>query len=126
MNRKHLILSCAIGVFAFSTILSGSLVVFGQKKTNYFNITIPASGARLVLSFSMMGTAITMFLANRITDADETSDLLKPRPIPVPCRGCRYFHGIPYNGVTLNCAIHPDGYEGNQCPDWQAFNYLNK
>jgi uncharacterized membrane protein YgdD (TMEM256/DUF423 family) len=85
MNRKHLILSCAIAVFAFSTTLSGSLLVFGQKKTNYFNITIPVSGARLVFGFSMMGTAITMFLANRITDTDETRDLLKPRSVREQC-----------------------------------------
>ena len=121
MNTKQLILKSAIAVFAFSTILSGCIMVFGQKKTNHFNITIPASGARLAFSFSMMGTAITMFLANRITDADETSDLLKPRLVPAPCRGCRYFHGIPYNGVTLNCTIHPKGWQGDKCPDWQTF-----
>jgi hypothetical protein len=125
MNTKQLILSCAIGVFAFSTILSGSLVVFGQKKTNYFNITIPASGARLFLSFSMMGTGLIMFIGNRI-EAAQFEESLKPRPVPLPCRGCKHFHGVVYNGVTLNCAIHPKGYEGNQCPDWQTFNYLNK
>ncbi|WP_100904109.1 hypothetical protein [Nostoc flagelliforme] len=71
MNTKQLILKSAIGFFAFSTILSSCVMVFGQKETNHFNITIPASTARLALSFSMMGTAITMFLANRIEAAQE-------------------------------------------------------
>lgn len=125
MNRKQLILNCAIAVFAFSTTLSGSLLVFGQKKPNYFNITIPASAARLAFGLGMLATGLTMLLASRI-ETVETGDLLKPRPVPTPCRGCRYYHGISYNGVTLNCAIHPEGFEGNQCPDWQTFNYLNK
>ncbi|WP_373525889.1 hypothetical protein [Nostoc sp.] len=125
MNTKQLILKSAIGVFAFFTILSGCVMVFGQKKPNYFNITIPASTARLAFGLGMLGTGLTMLLASRI-ETVETGDLLKPRPVPTPCRGCRNFHGVKYNGVTLNCAIHPEGYEGNQCPDWKAFNHLNK
>lgn len=46
---------------------------------------------------------------------------LKPRPVPTPCSCCRYFHGVSYNGVILNCAIHPQGCFGDQCPDWQSF-----
>lgn len=82
MNTKQLILKSAIGVFAFSTILSGCITLFGQKKTNYFNITIPPSGARLVFSFSMMATGLTMFLANRIEVA-RFEESLKPRPVPL-------------------------------------------
>ncbi|MEH2355977.1 hypothetical protein [Nostoc sp.] len=125
MKRIQLILNCAIAVFAFSSTLSGSLLVFGQKKPNYFNITIPASAARLVFGLGMLGTGLTVLLASRI-EAVETGDLLKPKPIHFPCSCCRYYHGSSYGGVTLNCAIHPEGYEGNQCPDWQAFNHLNK
>ena len=36
MNTKQLILKSAIGVFAFFTILSGCVMVFGQKKTELF------------------------------------------------------------------------------------------
>ncbi len=119
MNKKQLILNCAIAVFAFSTTLSGSFLVFGQKKPNYFNITIPASTARLAFGLGMLGTGLTMLLASRI-EAVETRDLLKPRPVPTPCSCCRYYHGSSYGGVTLNCAIHPDGCEGSQCPDWET------
>ncbi|WP_251960554.1 hypothetical protein [Nostoc commune] len=125
MNTKQLILKSAIGVFAFSTVLSGCVMVFGQNKTNYFNITIPASGARLVFSFSMMATGLTMFIGSRI-EAAQFEESLKPRPVPIPCRGCKYFHGGVYNGVTLNCTIHPKGWQGDKCPDWQSFNNLNR
>ncbi len=125
MNTKQLILKSAIGVFAFFTILSGCVMVFGQKKTNHFNITIPASGARLVFCFSMMGTGLTMFICSRI-EAAQFEESLKPRPVPAPCRGCRYFHGVVYNGVTLNCTIHPSGWQGDKCPDWQSFRLSNK
>ncbi|MBG1260171.1 hypothetical protein [Nostoc commune] len=125
MNTKQLILKSAIGVFAFSTILSGCVMVFGQKKPNYFNITIPASAAKLALCFSMMGTGLTMFIGSRI-EAVQFEESLKPRPVPTPCRGCKHFHGVVYNGVTLNCAVHPRGWQGDKCPDWQSFHYLNK
>jgi hypothetical protein len=125
MKRIQLILNCAIAVFAFSTTISGSLLVFGQKKPNYFNITIPASAARLAFGLGMLGTGSTMLLASRI-EAAELRELLKPRPVPTPCRGCRNFHGVEYNGIPLNCAIHPEGWQGDKCPDWQAFNHLNK
>jgi|GEM_PF-2410027 len=122
MNRKQLILNCAIAFFAFSTTLSGCLIVFGQKKPNYSTITIPPSYARLAFGLGMIGTFTTMLIASQI-EAAQIRELqaLKPRPVPTPCRGCRYFHGISYNGVTLNCAVHPDGWEGAQCPDWQGF-----
>ncbi|WP_109012798.1 hypothetical protein [Nostoc commune] len=120
MNTKQLILKSAIGVFAFSTILSGCVMVFGQKKTNHFNITIPASGARLAFGLGMLGTGLTMLLASRI-EAAQFEESLKPRPVPTPCSCCRYFHGVVYNGVTLNCTIHPSGWQGDKCPDWQSF-----
>ncbi|WP_041566587.1 hypothetical protein [Nostoc punctiforme] len=120
MNTKQLILKSAIGVFAFFTILSGCVIVFGQKKPNYFNITIPASAARLVFSFSMMGTGLTMFIGSRI-EAAQFEESLKPRPVPPPCQGCRHFHGVVYNGVLFNCTVHPKGWQGDKCPDWQTF-----
>ncbi|MBN3908112.1 MAG: hypothetical protein HWQ35_16655 [Nostoc sp. NMS1] len=120
MNTKQLILKSAIGVFAFSTILSGCVMLFGQKKPNYFNITIPASAARLAFCFSMMGTGLTMFIGSRIETA-QFEESLKPRPVPTPCQGCKHFHGVVYNGVTLNCAVHPKGWQGDKCPDWQSF-----
>ncbi len=63
--------------------------------------------------------------SDRIADQIEANRIVlrqpKPLPIPTNCKGCRYYHGIPYNGVLLNCAIHPQGCFGEQCPDWQGF-----
>jgi len=34
------------------------------------------------------------------------------------CIDCSNYHGQAYNGNLLVCAMHPNGYEGNSCPDW--------
>ncbi len=83
---------------------------------------------------AIVGTGITTFITDRITGQSEIDQVMlrRPRPFdfaqgkpltrPTSCIGCKYYHGISYNGVPFNCAIHPDGYKGSQCPDWQAFN----
>ena len=35
------------------------------------------------------------------------------------CINCANYHGQAYNGNLLVCAMHPQGYEGDSCPDWQ-------
>lgn len=35
------------------------------------------------------------------------------------CRGCEHYHGQVYNGSLLVCAMHPYGWEGENCPDWR-------
>ncbi|MEL6931305.1 MAG: hypothetical protein AAFO95_22185 [Cyanobacteria bacterium J06600_6] len=34
------------------------------------------------------------------------------------CVDCVNYHGHAYNGNLLVCAMHPSGYQGNDCPDW--------
>ena len=36
------------------------------------------------------------------------------------CRICKHHHGQIYGGVELICAVHPYGYSGDSCPDYQA------
>lgn len=35
------------------------------------------------------------------------------------CLGCRHYHGRVYGGQLLVCAMHPYGWEGSHCPDWE-------
>ena len=35
------------------------------------------------------------------------------------CINCANYHGQSYNGNLLVCAMHPNGYEDSQCPDWE-------
>lgn len=35
------------------------------------------------------------------------------------CRICKYYHGQIYGGFELICAVHPYGYSGNSCPNYQ-------
>lgn len=36
------------------------------------------------------------------------------------CVGCRHYHGQAYGENLLVCAMHPYGWEGETCPDWQS------
>ncbi|UBF25759.1 hypothetical protein K9N68_30120 [Kovacikia minuta CCNUW1] len=36
------------------------------------------------------------------------------------CVGCRHYHGQSYGGTMLVCGMHPYGWEGEKCPDWQS------
>ncbi len=35
------------------------------------------------------------------------------------CNHCKYFHGHQYHGIDLICGVHPAGFEGDNCPDWE-------
>lgn len=36
------------------------------------------------------------------------------------CAGCRHLHGQIYGGNLLICGMHPYGWEGDTCPDWES------
>jgi hypothetical protein len=36
------------------------------------------------------------------------------------CVGCSNYHGYSYGGEMLVCGMHPFGWEGEQCPDWES------
>ncbi|RUR78281.1 hypothetical protein ACF3DV_03990 [Chlorogloeopsis fritschii PCC 9212] len=36
------------------------------------------------------------------------------------CIGCRHYHGQAYGGNLLVCAMHPYGWDDENCPDWEA------
>lgn len=55
---------------------------------------------------------------------EETDLMLTPYISPSPlvhkaCMGCRHYHGHVYGGQLLVCGMHPYGWEGDRCPDWQ-------
>ncbi len=42
------------------------------------------------------------------------------------CRGCVNYHGRVYGGNFLVCAIHPLGYDGKDCPDYESSHSTNQ
>lgn len=56
----------------------------------------------------------------------ELSDwLVNPRVEPDPtthpsCVGCQNYHGRIYGGNLLVCAMHPYGWQDENCPDWES------
>lgn len=52
---------------------------------------------------------------------DELSPRVEPTGDRLPaCRGCRHYHGRIYGGRLLVCGMHPYGWEGESCPDWEG------
>lgn len=37
------------------------------------------------------------------------------------CRGCQHYHGQYYGGNLLVCGMHPYGWDGENCPDWEGY-----
>jgi hypothetical protein len=37
------------------------------------------------------------------------------------CIGCQHYHGQAYGGNLLVCAMHPYGWDTEDCPDWESF-----
>lgn len=35
------------------------------------------------------------------------------------CIGCQHYHGRMYSGNLLVCAMHPYGWDDENCPDWE-------
>jgi len=36
------------------------------------------------------------------------------------CIGCQHYHGYIYGNQLLVCGMHPYGWEGDSCPDWEG------
>lgn len=36
------------------------------------------------------------------------------------CIGCHHYHGQVYGGNLFICAMHPYGWEAENCPDWES------
>jgi hypothetical protein len=47
-------------------------------------------------------------------------EVRKPRHRPPVCNGCSYYHEPAYIGDETICGVHPSGYNGDVCPDWEA------
>ena len=51
--------------------------------------------------------------------------IVDPTPQENPaCIGCRHYHGQVYNGNLLVCAMHPYGWDDQNCPDWEKEEYF--
>lgn len=50
---------------------------------------------------------------------------VEPTPQEHPaCIGCQHYHGQVYSGNLLVCAMHPYGWEEENCPDWEQSDYF--
>lgn len=61
---------------------------------------------------------------DNFTDDDFTSVSFHPPSAynNPACINCANYHGQSYNGNLLVCAMHPHGWDDNNCPDWEKEN----
>jgi hypothetical protein len=57
--------------------------------------------------------------------SDDLESLVNPKVEPdatthPACIGCQNYHGRIYGGNLLVCGMHPHGWEGDRCPDWES------
>jgi hypothetical protein len=54
------------------------------------------------------------------TNFDFESPSVKPNSQQYSaCVNCRHYHGQIYGGNLLVCGMHPYGWDGDNCPDWE-------
>ncbi len=53
-------------------------------------------------------------------EEDEIYEVAYMKLILPDCQICKHHHGQIYGDVELVCAVHPYGYSGDSCPDYQA------
>ncbi|WP_413200060.1 hypothetical protein [Nostoc piscinale] len=60
-------------------------------------------------------------LEDVVADADPGFPYsVEPTPEQNPaCVGCTNYHGQVYGGNLLVCAMHPHGWDDQNCPDWE-------
>ena len=51
---------------------------------------------------------------------DEMYQVAYTIEVPRLCQTCNHHHGQIYGGIELVCAVHPCGYSGDSCSDYQA------
>lgn len=56
------------------------------------------------------------FMDNDFTDVDFHTPSATSHPA---CINCINYHGHSYNGNLLVCAMHPEGWTDENCPDWE-------
>ncbi len=60
--------------------------------------------------------------AEDINQADLFVHYVEPTEQKNPaCRGCQNYHGQVYGGNLMVCGMHPYGWDGDSCPDWQSY-----
>ncbi|MBR8833923.1 MAG: hypothetical protein DSM106950_07760 [Stigonema ocellatum SAG 48.90 = DSM 106950] len=79
-----------------------------SEKIAVFCIATGATG----FGFGLLLMQVSILIGESI-GKDPTPD------VPFPCKGCRNYHGVVYNGTTFICAMHPYGSQSQTCSDYE-------
>jgi HPt (histidine-containing phosphotransfer) domain-containing protein len=108
-------------------LLSGSITrQHYDQQTQLFSLEVqlpdhtPLANIRLAThnAGGIMGFVQTQRTFSLFSDLDNPFSHAIERP--KTCIGCHYYYGRNDGGFVLNCAVHPQGPEGETCQDYEA------
>ncbi len=107
------------GLMGMGTIYLGKILDHQRpalhKMMVYGSVSAGAGLFATGLAMGVTKSAASISAREQVFSDDELKFLKKIKP----CSGCKYFHGVNYNGVDLICSLHPHGVDANTCPDWE-------
>ncbi len=107
------------GLVGMSTIYLGK-IFDDQRPTLQKMMVYGSTWAGVGLFATGLGIAVARSAAEKSASEQLfTDDEIAFLKTIKPCSGCKYFHGVNYNGVDLICSLHPHGVDTNTCPDWE-------
>ncbi len=90
-----------------------SLEIQLPNHTPLSNIRLATQDAGGIIGFVQTQRTFSLF-----SDSDNHFSHAIERP--KTCIGCHYYYGQNDGGFVLNCAVHPQGPEGENCQDYEA------
>ncbi|MBO3462116.1 hypothetical protein G7B40_031055 [Aetokthonos hydrillicola Thurmond2011] len=138
MNTKLRSLLTAIGVvcvflmsiafIGITVTLVANTIIFAGKKLESIqsDIThVQRESFCLLIGGSVAFCACAVFMDYFDKKSDRqpitqlsTASNIKSKSLYSHCQNCQNFHGQAYGGNTLVCAIHPYGWQDENCPDF--------
>ncbi|MUG93338.1 hypothetical protein F7734_13230 [Scytonema sp. UIC 10036] len=118
------VLAVTVGQIFFIAGITGKIAINTNKtlksEASLFRKAIGVGGISIGVGIILLGTS------RKTRQEKAESEIQTPvvtaviaSKTPIACEGCKHYHGIIYNGVPFFCAMHPYGYENNECPDWE-------
>ena len=116
------ILGLILGTISFLLGLSGITIIEVGKILNlYRNFWMFIfSGGIGVIGVGTISVIVSIVVASSLDE--DSSPYPEKISIPKACAGCKNYHGVSYNGVSLICGHYPYGWSNGECPDWETNN----
>ncbi len=98
-----------------------SFVELTEEFTEQFQNTIATEIDQYIQDFTEPLLEVYGEIEDLVADVDPGFPYsIEPTPEKnAACIGCNNYHGHVYGGNLLVCAMHPHGWDDENCPDWE-------